>query len=192
MPWVSPPELGACGWPRPRKSWPRSERREPRSPPRPLPRDWAQGPQPTPLRAGPARQPQTGAGRFGRPGAPRQRAGRDHRTEARCPGSRRPSSGRAGGHDRGSPGRDRSVVNPDLLLAHYHEIGLKGRNRPRFERALRDNLKRALGDSAARVRLVSGRVEITEPKPDALGLAARARGVRVATTEEVLAEIGAS
>ena len=68
-------------------------------------------------------------------------------------------------------------MNPDLLLAHYHEIGLKGRNRPRFERALRDNLQRALGDSAARVRLVSGRVEITEPKPDALERVARVFGV---------------
>ena len=68
-------------------------------------------------------------------------------------------------------------MNPDLLLAHYHEIGLKGRNRPRFERALRENLKRALGDSAGRVRLVSGRVEIIEPKPDALEKAARVFGV---------------
>src|SRR5439155_18576303 len=72
---------------------------------------------------------------------------------------------------------DRRGVNPDLLLAHYHEIGLKGRNRPRFERALRDNLRRALGDSAGRVRLVSGRVEITEPKPDALERVARVFGV---------------
>src|SRR5581483_1044512 len=69
------------------------------------------------------------------------------------------------------------AVNPDLLLAHYHEIGLKGRNRPRFERALRDNLKRALGDSAARIRLVSGRVEILEPKPDALERVTRVFGV---------------
>ena len=68
-------------------------------------------------------------------------------------------------------------MNPDLLLAHYHEIGLKGRNRPRFERALRDNLRRALGDSAGKVRLVSGRVEITEPKPDALELVTRVFGV---------------
>jgi thiamine biosynthesis protein ThiI len=68
-------------------------------------------------------------------------------------------------------------VTPDLLLAHYHEIGLKGRNRPRFERALRDNLKRALGDSASRVRLVSGRVEIHDPKPDALERVTRVFGV---------------
>lgn len=68
-------------------------------------------------------------------------------------------------------------MNADLLLAHYHEIGLKGRNRPRFERALRDNLKRALGDAASGVRLVSGRVEITEPKPDAVERVARVFGV---------------
>ena len=68
-------------------------------------------------------------------------------------------------------------VNPDLLLAHYHEIGLKGRNRPRFERQLRTNLERALGDSAARVRLVSGRVEIQEPKPDALERVTRVFGI---------------
>jgi tRNA uracil 4-sulfurtransferase len=69
------------------------------------------------------------------------------------------------------------IVTPDLLLAHYHEIGLKGRNRPRFERALRDNLKRALADSASHVRLVSGRVEIQGPKPDALERVTRVFGV---------------
>jgi thiamine biosynthesis protein ThiI len=68
-------------------------------------------------------------------------------------------------------------VTPDLLLAHYHEIGLKGRNRPRFERALKDNLRRALGDSASRIRLVSGRVEIHGPKPDALERVTRVFGV---------------
>ena len=68
-------------------------------------------------------------------------------------------------------------MTPDLLLVHYHEIGLKGRNRPRFERQLKHNLERALGDSAGRVRLVSGRVEITDPKPDALELACRVFGV---------------
>ena len=68
-------------------------------------------------------------------------------------------------------------MTPDLLLAHYHEIGLKGRNRPRFERALRDNLKHALADSASRVRLVSGRVEILDPKPDALERVTRVFGV---------------
>ncbi|MGH9034633.1 MAG: hypothetical protein ACRD0O_02630, partial [Acidimicrobiia bacterium] len=68
-------------------------------------------------------------------------------------------------------------MTPDLLLLHYHEIGLKGRNRPRFERQLTHNLERALGDSAGRIRLVSGRVEVTDPKPDALERTSRVFGV---------------
>ncbi len=68
-------------------------------------------------------------------------------------------------------------MTPDLLLLHYHEIGLKGRNRPRFERQLKHNLERALGDSAGRVRLVSGRVEVLDPKPDALDRVCRVFGV---------------
>lgn len=68
-------------------------------------------------------------------------------------------------------------MTPDLLLVHYHEIGLKGRNRPRFERQLRHNLERALGDSAGGVRLMSGRVEVLDPKPDALERATRVFGV---------------
>ncbi|MGH9038940.1 MAG: tRNA uracil 4-sulfurtransferase ThiI [Acidimicrobiia bacterium] len=68
-------------------------------------------------------------------------------------------------------------MTPDLLLLHYHEIGLKGRNRPRFERQLKHNLERALGDSAGRVRLVSGRVEVLDPKPDAVDRACRVFGV---------------
>ena len=68
-------------------------------------------------------------------------------------------------------------MNPDLLLAHYHEIGLKGRNRPRFERQLQRNLVQALGDSASGVRLVSGRVEVLDPKPDALERVTRVFGV---------------
>jgi thiamine biosynthesis protein ThiI len=62
-------------------------------------------------------------------------------------------------------------VTPDLLLVHYHEIGLKGRNRHVFERALKANLERALGFGrdplAERVRLLDGRLEIVAPKPDA-------------------------
>jgi len=67
--------------------------------------------------------------------------------------------------------------NPDLLLVHYTEIGLKGRNRPVFERWLSRNLKRALGDSASGVRLLSGRVLVEDPKPDAVERAARVFGV---------------
>jgi thiamine biosynthesis protein ThiI len=35
-----------------------------------------------------------------------------------------------------------------VILVNYHEIGLKGRNRGRFERVLQDNLAAALGDLA--------------------------------------------
>jgi thiamine biosynthesis protein ThiI len=69
-------------------------------------------------------------------------------------------------------------VNPDLLLVHYHEIGLKGGNRPRFEQALRRNLREALGDSAGSVRILSGRMEILDPKPDALERVQRVFGVQ--------------
>ena len=31
-----------------------------------------------------------------------------------------------------------------VCLVHYHEIGLKGKNRARFERILMDNIKAAL------------------------------------------------
>lgn len=65
----------------------------------------------------------------------------------------------------------------DLLLVHYHEVGLKGRNRPTFERALKRNLERMLGDAAGSVRLVPGRVEVHEPGPDALDAARRVFGV---------------
>jgi thiamine biosynthesis protein ThiI len=68
-------------------------------------------------------------------------------------------------------------VTPDVLLVHYHEIGLKGRNRPRFERQLRDNLQRALGDSAGAVKIRAGRLEVVDPKPDAVTRATRVFGV---------------
>lgn len=66
---------------------------------------------------------------------------------------------------------------PDLLLVHYHEIGLKGRNRPGFERALRDNLTRAVAGRAGRVRMVPGRVEVRDPGPHALEAVLRVFGV---------------
>ena len=49
----------------------------------------------------------------------------------------------------------------NTLVAHYHEIGLKGRNRQFFEEALTTNLKRALrGTGYTRVRRGFGRVMI--------------------------------
>ncbi len=52
-----------------------------------------------------------------------------------------------------------------LVIVHYNEIGLKGKNRGFFERKLADNIKRALrGTGYARVRRISGRllVELDE------------------------------
>ena len=45
------------------------------------------------------------------------------------------------------------------LTVHYHELALKGGNRPRFERALRENLKAALrGSGVVGVRSIAGRI----------------------------------
>jgi thiamine biosynthesis protein ThiI len=74
-----------------------------------------------------------------------------------------------------------AAVTPDLLLVHYHEIGLKGRNRHVFERGLKRNLERALGlradPLAERVRVLEGRLEIVAPKPDALAAVTKVFGV---------------
>ena len=78
-----------------------------------------------------------------------------------------------------------SAPAPDLLLVHYHEIGLKGRNRPGFERALRDNLTRAVAGRAGRVRMVPGRVEVRDPGPDALEAVLRVFGVANAAPARV-------
>ena len=49
----------------------------------------------------------------------------------------------------------------DAFVAHYHEVGLKGRNRDFFEQALVRNLKRALrGTGYRRVRHQFGRVVV--------------------------------
>jgi thiamine biosynthesis protein ThiI len=65
------------------------------------------------------------------------------------------------------------------LVAHYHEIGLKGRNRDFFEDALNRNLKRALrGTGYKRVRHAFGRVVI-DLYPDGRALDAFERAARV-------------
>jgi len=47
------------------------------------------------------------------------------------------------------------------VLVHYHEIALKGRNRPFFLRKLADNLRRALEDvEGVRVRGLPGRIAV--------------------------------
>lgn len=51
------------------------------------------------------------------------------------------------------------------LIVHYHEIGLKGRNRPTFEAALRRNLRKSCADLAKIApRSVSGRVLTAIPE----------------------------
>jgi thiamine biosynthesis protein ThiI len=49
-----------------------------------------------------------------------------------------------------------------ICLAHYHEVGLKGRNRPLFERKLKENIEQRMAAIApARVSRVSGRLLIS-------------------------------
>jgi tRNA uracil 4-sulfurtransferase len=67
----------------------------------------------------------------------------------------------------------------EALVAHYHEVGLKGRNRDFFEEALVRNLKRALrGTHYQRVRHMFGRVVI-DFDPGALVDEATVRAARV-------------
>lgn len=67
----------------------------------------------------------------------------------------------------------------NALVVHYHEVGLKGRNREFFEATLTRNLRRALrGTGYARVRHGFGRI-VVEFKPDALIEQAGRRAARV-------------
>jgi thiamine biosynthesis protein ThiI len=49
------------------------------------------------------------------------------------------------------------------VAVHYSEIGLKGRNRPRFEQCLRANLERALAGLGARISRLYGRLLVELP-----------------------------
>lgn len=68
-----------------------------------------------------------------------------------------------------------------VALVHYHEIGLKGRNRSTFERKLQDNLVFALGDLVpAGVERVASRIIVPLKHPsaqEALEVIARIPGV---------------
>jgi thiamine biosynthesis protein ThiI len=58
------------------------------------------------------------------------------------------------------------AVSERVVLIHYHEIGLKGRNRGRFEQQLLTNMARALkGLPRGAVRRLSGRI-VLELAPD--------------------------
>jgi thiamine biosynthesis protein ThiI len=70
----------------------------------------------------------------------------------------------------------------DALVAHYHEVGLKGRNREFFEESLTRNLRRALrGTGYSRVKRAMGRIVVyffSEARvEDAVERAARVFGV---------------
>src|SRR6188508_1486479 len=49
------------------------------------------------------------------------------------------------------------------LIARYHEIALKGRNRPFFVDKLARNLRRATSDLGGKVQVLAGRVGIEVP-----------------------------
>ncbi|HEX2057446.1 MAG TPA: tRNA uracil 4-sulfurtransferase ThiI [Actinomycetota bacterium] len=67
----------------------------------------------------------------------------------------------------------------DALVVHYHELGLKGRNRDFFERTLAQNLKRALrGTGYAKLRRGFGRI-VVDFEPDARVDLAAERAARV-------------
>lgn len=54
-----------------------------------------------------------------------------------------------------------SLRTDSVCLVHYHEIGLKGRNRHSFERQLKENIQRSLGpELKAQVSRISGRLLI--------------------------------
>lgn len=67
----------------------------------------------------------------------------------------------------------------NALVVHFHEIGLKGRNRDFFEDALARNLRRALrGTGYKRVRKGFGRIMV-DLEPEGMPLVAAARAARV-------------
>lgn len=65
-----------------------------------------------------------------------------------------------------SPEATSSFVDSRILLIHYHEVGLKGRNRAKFERQLKQNIQTSLTDiKGLAVSRISGRLLI-EASPD--------------------------
>src|SRR5438477_3760037 len=80
------------------------------------------------------------------------------------------------------PLRARTTPAP-VVVVHYHEIGLKGRNRGYFERRLVQNLRGMLDPAMHQgVELLSGRLAVhTQTAPDTHLLAAVARTFGVAT-----------
>jgi thiamine biosynthesis protein ThiI len=88
-----------------------------------------------------------------------------------------------------------------ICLIHYHEVGLKGRNRSSFERKLKENIeKRLAGVSGVRVSRISGRLlvsaaswqetqTIAEAVSRVPGVVRVSRGVRAAQRLEDVCEV---
>ncbi|MGH2722516.1 MAG: tRNA uracil 4-sulfurtransferase ThiI [Actinomycetota bacterium] len=89
-------------------------------------------------------------------------------------------------------------VEPQVVVAHYHEVGLKGRNRRLFENRLVDNIRTRLrGTDYARVHAISGRILVrlrpaTDPAvinqrlAEVFGLAKFAPAIEAEPTMEAL------
>jgi thiamine biosynthesis protein ThiI len=74
---------------------------------------------------------------------------------------------------------DSSPARVPLLIVHYHEVGLKGRNREFFEDALTRNIKRALrGTGYTKAKRGFGRIAV-QFEPDGLIDIAAERAARV-------------
>lgn len=70
-------------------------------------------------------------------------------------------------------------MEPDVVVLHHHELGLKGRNRDFFEQVLLRNLRKALRNTgAAKIRRGFGRVTI-EVSPDGLPAVIAERAARL-------------
>jgi len=54
-------------------------------------------------------------------------------------------------------------VSSHVCFVSYHELGLKGRNRPVFERRLVDNIRFALRDTSCKVRRIHSRIIVEVP-----------------------------
>lgn len=85
------------------------------------------------------------------------------------------------------PAESATPEGEDVLLVHFHEIALKGRNRGEFLKALQRNLRCALGDRADEVRSLGDRLEVRGPGEGALDTVLRVFGVANAAPARAVA-----
>lgn len=57
------------------------------------------------------------------------------------------------------------IIMQNVFVVHYHEIALKGRNRPLFLRALQENICRTAGLKRSEVQVAAGRIIVHFPSP---------------------------